>query len=147
MPKEWTLVDLLLAALPHCECVLLRSPLGTSELRGSALGLKHTEQWITVFEGAPQDSEKGSHLHLRKGLVHAAGVRRTPKRTPMLDFWSGDRPDRPPLSLRFASHRLPPGPALQANVESFQDWIQAHGQDFELGVSAPGPTPPRPVYK
>jgi hypothetical protein len=161
MSQTFTDCELIRKILPHLRrggVIILRNSEGTMELRGDDLELKESKEWITIYHASASNSERRSHLHLRKGRYGYACVIESDGATPQIAFWSEKPEDknnpkpaaesikvpgiehpamdknRPPFSIFFpsfydwANNKAP----IEENQRLFKEWIEKNGREFEL---------------
>ena len=121
------------------------------ELRGDDLKLKSTDTWLTIYHGRAENSERMSHIHLRRNSFGFAHITEREGGTTQLAFWKNesdargateismesgtDAPLKPPFAMFFAAFYDWSGPekkALPENRARCEAWIAEHGREFAL---------------
>ncbi len=127
--------------LPHGVTVILRNPQGTMELKGPDMNAKVHGDWITVHHGKPEDSERQSHLHLRRAGYGHAVIQEPENLTPQLTFWvtrDDVSDEKPPMALIFptfydwSDNKRP----IPENRRFFEKWVAEHGRVFDFSTES-----------
>lgn len=131
--------------------IILRNEFGTMELRGDDLSLKSSDHWITIFHSRAENSERMSHIHLRRPAFGYAEIIEREGGTAQLGFWKTradaenagtismetgiTSPVKPPFAIFFAPFYDWSGPektALPENRISFETWVANNGRSFMI---------------
>ncbi|MCR9141813.1 MAG: hypothetical protein NXI24_06140 [bacterium] len=131
--------------------IILRNEFGTMELRGDDLTLKSGEQWLTIYHSRARNSERMSHVHLRRGVFGFAEILERDGGTAQMAFWKNESdarnagelsmesgitsPIKPPFAIFFAAFYDWSGPEkreLPENRARYEAWAKEHGRSFRL---------------